>query len=118
LLRVERGKGGKSLPSRKRGTAMQCCRHSSSNCCASDGGRGGGVACCCREAGCFPAATGRTAVGPPVLSWRPHRPPRPRGLKSACRHTRCGTASLPTSSSKTVKRHAIGTPDRHGKGTP
>src|SRR5262249_569361 len=42
LLRVERGKGGKSLPSRKRGIAMQCCRHSSSNCCASGGGRGGG----------------------------------------------------------------------------
>jgi integrase/recombinase XerD len=26
LLRVERGKGGKSLPSRKRGTATRCCR--------------------------------------------------------------------------------------------
>jgi site-specific recombinase XerD len=57
LLRVERGKGGKSLPSRKRGTAMQCCRHSFSNCCAPGGGRGGGAACCCPEAGCVPAAT-------------------------------------------------------------
>ena len=32
LLPVERDKGGKSLPSRKRGTAMRCCRHSCSNC--------------------------------------------------------------------------------------
>src|SRR6201999_707623 len=56
LLRVERGKGGKSLPS-QRGTAMRCCRRSCSNCCAPGGARGGGAACCCREAGCFPAAT-------------------------------------------------------------
>src|ERR1700746_3207925 len=51
LLRVERGK---SLPSRKRGTATRCCRRSCSNCCAPGGGRGGSAACCCREAGCFP----------------------------------------------------------------
>jgi site-specific recombinase XerD len=57
LLRVERGKGRKSLPSRKRGTATQCCHRSCSNCCAPGGGRGGGAACCYREAGCFPAAT-------------------------------------------------------------
>src|SRR6201987_5067274 len=57
LLRVERGKGRKSLPSRKRGTATRCCRRSCSNCCAPGGARGGGAACCCRAAGCFPAAT-------------------------------------------------------------
>jgi len=48
LLRVERGKGRKSLPSRKRGTATRCCRRSCSNCCAPGGGRGNGAACCCR----------------------------------------------------------------------
>jgi integrase len=32
LLRVERGKGRKSLPSRRRGTATRCCRRSCSNC--------------------------------------------------------------------------------------
>jgi integrase/recombinase XerD len=44
LLRVERGKGRKSLPSRKRGIVTRCCRHSCSNCCAPGGGRGGGAA--------------------------------------------------------------------------
>jgi integrase len=93
LLRVERGKGGKSLPSRKRGTAMQCCRHSCSNCCASGGGRGGGAACCCREAGCFPAAT-RSSRCRPASFVVPSTPPRrPRGSRSASRHIRCGTAS-------------------------
>src|SRR5271163_4348765 len=48
LLRVERGKGRKSLPSRKRGTATRCCRRSCSNCCAPGGGRGAGAACCYR----------------------------------------------------------------------
>ena len=33
LLRVEQGKGRKSLPSRKRGTATPCCRRSCSSCC-------------------------------------------------------------------------------------
>ena len=56
LLRIERGKGRKSLPSRKRGTVMPCCRRSCSNCCVSGGSRGGGSTRCCREAGCFPAA--------------------------------------------------------------
>jgi hypothetical protein len=28
LLRIDRGKGRKSLPSRKRGTVTQCCRRS------------------------------------------------------------------------------------------
>jgi integrase/recombinase XerD len=56
LLRVERGKGRKSLPSRKRGTATPCCRRSCSNYCAPGGGRGGAVTCCCRGAGCFRTA--------------------------------------------------------------
>jgi hypothetical protein len=92
LLRVERGKGGKSLPSRKRGTAMQCSRHSCSTCYGFGGGSGG-AACCCREAGCFPAAT-RSNCCRPVSSVVPSTPqPKPRGSKSASRRTRCGTAS-------------------------
>jgi Phage integrase, N-terminal SAM-like domain/Phage integrase family len=100
LLRVERGKGRKSLPSRRRGIVMRCCRRSCLNCCAPGGGRGGGAACCCREAGCFPAAT-RSSRCQPASSAAPSvPPPRPRGSRSACRHTHCGTASPPTSSSK------------------
>src|SRR5258705_9608859 len=56
LLRVERGKGRKSLPSRKRGTATPCCRRSCSSCCATGGGRAGAWAFCCRGAGCFRGA--------------------------------------------------------------
>ena len=93
LLRVERGKGGKSLSSRRRGTAMQCYRHSCSNCCASGGGRGGGVACCCREAGCFPAVTQSNRCRPASSVVPSTPPPKLRGSRSACRHTRCGTAS-------------------------
>ncbi len=32
LLRVEQGKGRKSLPPRRRGTATPCCRHSCLSC--------------------------------------------------------------------------------------
>ena len=85
LLRVERGKGGKD-------------RHAilsprSLNCCASGGGRGDGAACCCREAGCSPAATrsNRCRRASSVVPSTP--PPKLRGSRSACRHTRCGTAS-------------------------
>jgi len=78
----------------------RCCRRSCSNCCASGGGRGGGAACCCREAGCFPAAT-RSSRYQPASSAAPSMPPpKPRGSRSACRHTRCATASPHTSSSK------------------
>src|SRR5467141_2988347 len=57
LLRVERGKGRKSLPSRRRGTAMPCCRRKNcSSCCAPGGGRADAWVCCCRGAGCFRAA--------------------------------------------------------------
>ena len=75
LLRVERGKGRKSLPSRKRGIVTRCCRRSCSNCCAPGGGRAGGAACCCCEAGCFPPQPGRAAVGPSALPRRPCRRP-------------------------------------------
>jgi integrase/recombinase XerD len=74
LLRVERGKGGKSLPRRRPGTAMPCCRHSCSGCCAPGGARGGGATCCCREAGCSPAATRssrRRRATPPIRMPRP-----------------------------------------------
>jgi integrase len=56
LLRVEQGKGRKSLPSRRRGTATPCCRRSCSSCCATGGGTAGAWAFCCRGAGCFRAA--------------------------------------------------------------
>jgi site-specific recombinase XerD len=46
LIRVEMGKGRKSLPSRKRGIAMPCCRRSFCRCCAHGGCNAG------REAGC------------------------------------------------------------------
>jgi hypothetical protein len=100
LLRVERGKGRKSLPSRKRGTATQCCHRSCSNCCAPGGGRGGGAACCYREAGCFPAATRSSRCRPASFAALSVPPPRPQGSRSACRHTHCGTVSPRTSSSK------------------
>jgi hypothetical protein len=100
LLRVERGKGGKSLPSRKRGTAMRCCRRSCSNCCAPGGARGVGAACCCREAGCFQGATRSSRCRPGSSAALSAPPPRPRGSQSACRHTRCGTASPRICSSK------------------
>src|ERR1700739_966679 len=91
LLRVERGKGGKSLPSRKRGTAMQCYRHSCSHCCASGGGRGGSATCCCREAGCFQAAPRSSRCRPASSAALSAPPPRPQGSTSASRRTRCGT---------------------------
>ena len=100
LLRVERGKGGKSLPSRKRGTATRCCRRSCSNCCAPGGGRGGGAACCCREAGCFPAATRSSRCQPANSAGLSEPPLKLRGSPSASRRTRCGTASPRTSLNK------------------
>ena len=51
LLRVEQGKGGKSLPSRKRGTATSCCRRGCSPCCVVIGEQKSPVI------GCFPATT-------------------------------------------------------------
>jgi site-specific recombinase XerD len=40
IIRIEQSKGRKSLPSRKRGTAMSCCHWRRSICCASGGRRG------------------------------------------------------------------------------
>ena len=37
MLRVEQGKGRKSLPSRRRGIALPCCRRSCWSCCATGG---------------------------------------------------------------------------------
>jgi len=92
LLRVERGKGVR--------TAMRCCRRSCSNCCAPGGARGVGAACCCREAGCFQGATRSSRYRPGSSAALSAPPPRPRGSQSACRHTRCGTASPRICSSK------------------
>ncbi len=93
LLRVERGKGRKSLPSRRRGIGTPCCRHSCSACCLPGGGRAGGSACCCRAAGCSRDAT-RSNRSRPATSTAPSTPPpRPPGSRSGCRHIRCGTAS-------------------------
>jgi hypothetical protein len=100
LLRVERGKGRKSLPSRKRGIVTRCCHPSCFSCCASGGVRGVGATCCCREAGCFPAATRSSRCRPASSAALSVPPPRPRGSRSACRHTRCGTVSPRTSSSR------------------
>jgi len=75
LLRIERGKGRKSLPSRKRGTGTRCCRRNCSNCCAPGGGRGGDAACCCREAGCSRPQPGRAVISSPALPRCPCRRP-------------------------------------------
>src|SRR5215469_3492407 len=89
LLRVERGKGGKSLPSRKRGTVTLCCRRRCLNCCAPGGARGGGAACCCREAGCFQAAIRSSRCRPASSAALSALPPRPQGSTSTSRRTRC-----------------------------
>jgi site-specific recombinase XerD len=54
MLRVEQGKGRKSLPSRKRGIALPCCRRSSWSCYVT-----GGVSRA-RRCGCSRAATAST----------------------------------------------------------
>jgi integrase len=73
LLRVERGKGGKSLPSRKRGTAMRCCRRSCSNCCA-PGGRGAAAQpAAARRPAVSRPQPGRAAVGSATLPRCPRR---------------------------------------------
>jgi len=58
IIRVEQSKGRKSLPSRKRGTAMSCCRRRRSVCCANGGRHAARVTMPqhpWRNAGCFPA---------------------------------------------------------------
>src|ERR1700726_1528129 len=77
LLRVEQGKGRKSLPSRRRGTATPCCRRSCLSCCVIGGWKAGAAAYCCRGAGCFRAAP-RSSRSRPVSSTAPSTPPPPR----------------------------------------
>ena len=63
IIRIEQSKGRKSLPSRKRGTAMSCCRRRRSIRCANGGRYGRRVTMPrrpWRNAGCFPA-TGRAS---------------------------------------------------------
>ena len=122
LLRIERGKGRKSLPSRKRGTVTPCCRRSCSNCCAPGGEKAGAWVCCCRGGGCSRAAI-RSSRSRRASSTAPSmQQPRPPGSRSECRRIRCGTASphtfwnrTPTSGSSkccskqrhTARRHPI-----------
>jgi len=54
MLRVEQGKGRKSLPSRRRGIVLPCCRRSCWSCCAT-GGASRAPRC-----GCSPAAIAST----------------------------------------------------------
>jgi hypothetical protein len=101
LLRVEQGKGRKSLPSRKRGTATPCYRRSCSRCCAPGGGRAGAWACCCRGAGCFPAAIPSSRSRPASSIAPSTLRPKPPASRNECRRTRCGTASPRICSSRT-----------------
>ena len=96
LLRVEQGKGRKSLPPRKRGIATLCCRRSCSKCCASGGRKAGAWAFCCREAGCFRAAIPSNRSRPASSTAPSMLLLRPPGSRSECRRTRCGTALPPT----------------------
>src|SRR6202008_4533331 len=87
LLRVERGKGGKSLPSRKRGTATRCCRHSCWNCCAPGGGRRGAAAWSRGGPGVSRAAPRGSRCRPASSVALSVPPPKPRGSTSASRRT-------------------------------
>ena len=81
LLRVEQGKGRKSLPSRKRGIATPCCRRNCSNCCATGGEKAGARACCCRGAGCFRAATRFEPLSTRQLNRAVHAAAEAAGIK-------------------------------------
>src|SRR5215472_6070620 len=91
LIRVERGKGRKDRHAILSPQLLEC---------ASGGARGGNAACCCREAGCSLASTRSSRCRPASSVALSIPPPTPPGSRSACYHTRCGTASPPTSSSK------------------
>jgi integrase-like protein len=93
VLRIEQGKGRKSLPSRKRGTDTPCCRRNCSKSCASGGARADALVHCCREAGCFPAAIQSNRYRPDSSAAPFTPPPRLPGSRSGCRRIHCGTAS-------------------------
>jgi integrase len=94
VIRVEQGKGRKSLPSRKRGTATSCCPSTCSNYCAHGGRRGGPRAGCLRGRTRSIHSRRVSSTGPATL-----RPGWPRSTSpSIC--TRCGTASPRTCSSR------------------
>ena len=103
LLRVAQGKGRKSLPSRKRGTATPCCRRSGSSCGATGGGRAGAWAFCCRGAGGFRAAI-RSSPSRPASSTR--RPCR-------CRGRRDQEASVAAHAAAQLRHAPAGTGHRH-----
>jgi len=91
LLRVERGKGRKDRHAMLSPQLLELLRA---------WWREGRRSLCCREAGCFPAATRSSRCRPASSAAPCVPPPRPRESRSASRHTRCGTVSPPTSSSK------------------
>src|SRR6266446_4163664 len=68
IIRIEQSKGRKSLPSRRRGTAMSCCRRRRSVCCANGGRPAHRVTMPEHRwpnAGCF-LATGAASRSPPA----------------------------------------------------
>ena len=91
LLRVERGKGRRDRHAMLSPQMLELLRA---------WWREGRRSLCCREAGCFPAATRSSRCRPASSAAPSVPPPRPPASRSACRRTRCGTASPPTSSSK------------------
>ena len=92
LLRVERGKGGKDRHAMLSPQLLELLRV---------WWRDGRRRSLLLPAGCFPAATRSNRCRPASSVVPSTLPPKPRGSRSACRRTRCGTASPPTSSSKT-----------------
>ena len=93
LLRVERGKGAQGPPR----DAVAAAARTAARLVA--GGAAAQPAAAGRLAVSRPQP-GRAAVGPPALPRRPCRRPGRGDQASACRRTRCGTASPPTCSSK------------------
>jgi integrase/recombinase XerD len=92
VIRVEHGKGGKSLPSRKRGTAMSCCRP---NYWASFGPTGDWPS---RRPGCFLVVKGIDRSAPRRCRWPAGWPHARRIWASQSPFTRCATASPRTCS--------------------
>ena len=91
LLRVERGKGGKDRHAMLSPQLLELLRV---------WWRDGRRRSLLLPAGCFPAATRSNRCRPASSVVPSTLPPKPRGSRSACRRTRCGTALPPTCSSK------------------